>query len=276
MAKKAIAIGIGLILIFGVTGCINFYKLKDLRQEDSSQLSNVDKAKQLLDEMGEAHGIKYWDDIQTYNVKFGDDFYGLVGKFGHPFKENEILLSLNFIPKLATGQMEIISGKQKGLVHGIQDWETYYKTDDGEMLAKENDDTKFWIPTYQYFIELPNRIREATAIDYVGEQLIDGRKTEGFIASWNTLEPQKDIDQYIIWVDAETKRIAKVEYTIRDFFRFISGAAYYTEYKDYNGLLLPSVMPVESNLVKNGLLHTMKINSFTPNLVSVDSLNPLK
>lgn len=50
--------------------------------------------------MGAVHGIENWDNIETYNVEFGDDFYGLAGKFGYPFKENEILLSLNFVPTL--------------------------------------------------------------------------------------------------------------------------------------------------------------------------------
>ncbi len=276
MIKKISRISLLAIAVVLVTGCVNVFKLTDLREGDENLHSNQEKAQQLLTEMGIAHGIANWDSIQTYHVIFGDEFYGFTGKQAHPYKEQEIQFSLNYIPKTFNGQLEILSGKQKGDLWGIQSWETYRRDDDGKMSAKKNKDMKFYLPTYQYFIEFPNRIQEATSIDYIGEKIINGIKTEGVIASWNTIEPQKDIDQYLIWIDSNTKRIVKIEYTVRDMFRFISGAAYYQDYKIYNGLLLPSKLPVESNLVKKGLLHTMSIEDFTADLVSVDSLMPLK
>lgn len=276
MVKRAIKIGICFFAIIAISGCVNVFKLADLRVDKENASSNPEKAQQLLTEMGVAHGITYWDSIQTYNVSFEDEFYGFIGKQAHPYKEQEVQFSLNYIPKKFNGQLEILSGKQTGDHWGIQSWETYRKDEDGNMSAKKNKGMKFWIPTYQYFIEFPSRIQEATSIDYLGEKVIDGIKTEGVIASWNTTEPQKDIDQYIIWIDSESKRIVKIEYTVRDMFRFISGATYFQDYKIYNGLLLPSKLPVESNLVKNGLLHTMSIADFKADLVSVDSLMPLK
>lgn len=226
--------------------------------------------------MGVAHGITNWDSIQTYNVIFEDEFYGFTGKQAHPFKEQEMKFSLNYIPKTFNGQLEILSGKEKGTIWGMQSWETYHKDDNGKMSTKKNKDMKFWIPTYQYFIEFPSRIQEATSVDYVGEKMIDGIASVGIIASWNTTEPQKDIDQYLIWLDAKSKRIVRIEYTVRDAFRFISGEATFKDYKEYDGILLPSKLPVGSNLTKDKLLHTMSISDFKADLVPVDSLMPLK
>ncbi|MDG1330981.1 MAG: hypothetical protein P8P74_01520 [Crocinitomicaceae bacterium] len=271
--KMRLTLALSAILL--ITGCVNVFKVVDLRPNEENPLSNQEKAKQLLEEMGTAHGISNWDSIQTYKVTFHDEFYGFIGKQAHPFKEQEMTFSLHYIPKTSNGQLEIASGKQKGTVWGIQDWTTYYKNESGVMTSKKNKDMTFWIPTYQYFIELPNRIQEATSIDYIGQKLMDSVQVEGVIASWGTTEPQKDVDQYIIWINSETKRIVKVEYTVRDMYRFVSGAASFQEYKEYNGILLPSKMPVESNLTKD-LLHTMSISDFMPNSVPVDSLMPLK
>lgn len=273
--KKALVI---LLFLFGtivISGCVNIFKLADLRPKVETASSNPEKAQQLLAEMGIAHGIATWDSIETYNVIFEDEFHGFLGKQAHPFKEQKMQFSLSYIPKTFNGQLEILNGKQQGDLWGIQSWETYRKDEDGTLSPKKNKDMQFWIPTYQYFIEFPSRIQEASSIDYLGEKILDGIKVEGIIASWNTIEPQKDIDQYLIWIDSNTKRIVKIEYTVRDMYRFISGAAYFREYKEYNGLLLPSKLPVESNLVKKGLLHTMSLVDFKPNLVSVDSLMPL-
>jgi len=258
-----------------ISGCINIFKLSDLKLENANYPNSKTKAKLLLEDMGKAHGIHVWDSIETYNVTFGDEFYGFIGKQGNPFKEPKMKLSLSYIPKTFNGQLKILLGKDKGIISGIQSSLTYSKNSNGIFVAKKNKDMKFWIPTYQYFIEFPNRIQEATTIEYIGTKIINGVKTEGILASWGSVNPQKDTDQYLIWIDSETKRIVVIDYTVRDMYRFITGAAYFKDYKSYNGLLLPSEYPIESNLVKKGLLHKMSIIDFKVNHIRKDSLLPL-
>ena len=225
--------------------------------------------------MGDAHSIYKWDRIDTYSIVFKDEFYGFFGKQAHPFKEQEMTFNLSYIPNTTDGQLEIASGKEKGTVWGLQSGETY-QVKNTIASSKPNEEMEFWIPTYQYFIEFPRRIQDATAIDYMGKKVINGIKTEGVIASWNTIKPQKNVDQYVIWIATDTKRIVKLEYTVRDAYNFVYGAAYFKDYKEFNGFLLPTKMPVESNLVKDGLLHQMEINDFKINTKRFDVLKPLK
>jgi hypothetical protein len=273
--KKGIKISILFLAVILMYGCVSFLKLSDLQSDGYSYPNNPDKGKLLLGEMGIAHQIHMWDSIETYKVIYEDEFYGFLGKQAHPFKEQKIRISLNYIPKTFDGQLEIISGKEKGSIWGIQSWETYRKGLDGKITIEENKDMKFWIPTYQYFIEFPNRIQEASSVDYIGEKTINGIECEGVIASWNTVSPQKDIDQYVIWLDSKNKMIVKVEYTVREAYKFITGAVYFQDYRDYDGIILPSALPVESNLKKEGFLHTMSIKDFTANQMSSDTLTPL-
>ena len=272
--KRGLIIALILTTIL-IIGCVNFLKLSDLRPDGYNYPNNPSKAQQLLTDMGVAHNIRAWDSIETYHVDFTEEFYGFIGKQAHPFKEQKMEFSLDYNPQNYDGRMEIASGVEKGTTWGIQSWQTYLIDDAGQARAKDNKDMTFWIPTYQYFVELPRRIQEASSIDYVGSQDINGVTAEGILTSWHSVEPQKEIDQYLVWIDAQTKMIVKVEYTVRDQYRFVTGAAHYTQYKDYDGIILPSVMPVESNLVKKGYLHQMSINSFTPNRVSADDLAPL-
>lgn len=258
-----------------IVGLFFSCKITDLRPDGYEYANNIEHAKQLLEEMGKAHQIENWNNMETYNVIFEAEFYGFLGKISHPFKEQKIELSLNFIPKTNDGQLKILSGKEKNETWGIQSEQTYYLDEKGEPIVKKNKDMKFYIPTYQYFIEFPSRIQEATSIDYLGTKMIDGVKSEGIIASWNTVAPQKDLDQYTIWIDAESKRIIKIGYTVRDKFRFVSAEAYFQDYKDYGGIILPSTMPVKSNLLKEGYLNKMRIKNFTPNKVSSSTLSPL-
>ncbi len=255
--------------------CAVFFKLKDLRPENMELKSNQNKAKQLIHEMGVAHGICLWDSAQTYTATFGDEFYGFFGKQSHPFKEQKMEFSLSYIPNDFNGQLEVLNGKEKGVIWGIQSGQTY-KLEGGKAVLKKNKDMQFWIPTYQYFIEFPKRIQEATVFDYIGSKEENGVEIEGIIASWGTIEPQKEIDQYIIWLNANTKRIAKVEYTVRDVYGFVSGIAHFNNYKYFDGFLLPTEFLVESNLLKKGLLHKMSLVDFKINRKDISLLLPIK
>jgi len=109
---------------------------------------------------------------------------------------------------------------------------------------------------------------------YAGEKTINGTLCEGIVVSWNSVEPQRDIDQYLISLDNKSKRIVKLEYTIREMFNFLTSAAYFNDYKDYDGIILPTRMPVESNLVSEGFLHEMRIKSFRKARISPEELRP--
>ena len=255
-------------------GCVNFFKISDLQTGDYKYPNHPEKAKLLMREMGVAHQIHKWDSLETYTVKFEDEFYGFLGKQVHSFKEQKMQFALDYIPKTFNGQLEVLNGEEKGKTWGIQSWETYYKDKNGNAVRKKDKDIKFWRPTYQYFIELPVRIQEATAIDFFGSKIIDGIPCDGVIASWNTVNPQKDIDQYIVWIDRESKMIVKVDYTIRDQYKFLTGGVYYKDYKSFDGIPLPSTIPSFSSM-KKGLLHTMKIKSFNSNVVPASTLRPL-
>jgi len=274
--KKSISLFLCILSILLLSGCVNVFKLADLKPDGYNFPNNKEKAQQLMKDMGAAHRIHMWDSLETYAVTFEDEFYGFFGKLSNPFKEQKIELYLNYIPHTSDGQLKILTGKEQGAVWGVQSLETYTKNETGQIIKEKNKNLNFWIPVFQYFIEFPSRIQDASSVDYIGSKVINGIQTEGIIASWNSIDKQKDIDQYLIWIDANTKRIIKIEYTVRESARFVTGEASFLNYKEYNGMILPSELPVTTNLTKNKLLHTMRINDFKANPLPIDMLMPLK
>lgn len=248
----------------------------DLRNDTAKTSQDSQRAETLVREMAKAHGVEQWEKLNTYQATFEDEFLGFIGKNSKPFKEDKTQMELQYIPGSFDGKLRFLSGEDKGKTWGIQSWETYTQEENSPIEFNQDNDVYFWLPTYQYFIEFPARIQEATAFAYAGEAEIEGVSCEGVIASWNSTEPQKNIDQYLIWIDKESKRIVKLEYTIREIFNFLTGAAAFKEYKDYGGILLPSRLPVESNLQKEGFLHEMRILDFKADPVDIASLRPNK
>lgn len=272
--KTFVSITLFILITLTQFGCVNIFQYSDLRPIEYIYPNDVNKAKLLLQEMGIAHRNHLWDSIETYNVDFGEESFGFLGKKSSPFKELNMQFSLSYVPKTEIGLVRILSGKEQGKVWGVQNSDTY-QVIDGQIVPTINNEYRFSINAFQYFIELPNRITEATVLDYLGTQIIDGIMTEGIILSWNTLDTQKGIDQYAIWLDSNTKQIVKVDYTIREKFKFVKGEAYYKDYKEFYGFLLPTVIESKSNIKKNGYLHIKKIYGFTPNVLTIDYLQPL-
>ncbi len=265
----------GICILLTLTGVyLATFGTSDLRTETAKNSSNEEHAKALLQEMANAHGIEHWKNILTYEVEFEDAFFGPIGQMSHPFSEDTVQFSLTYIPNTYDGRLEFLSGLREGTRWGIQSWKTYIDSQKKGFRFKKSNDITFWLPTYQYFIEFPMRIQNANAFNYAGEKEINGKICEGILASWNTTEPQNDIDQYLIWLDKETKRIVKLEYTIREITNFIRGAAYFNDYKNYDGIFLPASLPVESNLAGEDFLHEMKILNFYKNPVNQKELRP--
>jgi len=274
--KKFIKIILGIIIIGAlVFGYLYFFGTTDLRTNLVKKDPQVAKAKSLIEEMSKAHLNENWDNISTYTVEFQEEMFGFLGKFSNPFPETKSLFNLSYIPNTYDGKLVFLEGQNKGITWGIQSWKTYtYKENENELFRDDANIT-FWIPTYQYFIEFPKRILNANAFGYAGEKSINGVLCDGVIASWNSIEPQRNIDQYLIWLDKKTKRILKLEYTVRDQYNFITGAAYFNEYKNFGGILLPTKLPVESNLLGEGaFLHQMDIINFKKNTFSQNELRP--
>ncbi len=257
-----------MFLITTSVSCINIFKLSDLRTSTSIEQKNEALAKEMIANMGRAHGIKNWSDLETYSVLFEDEFYGFLGKFSSPYDTISSSFTLSYVPNTSDGILKFENGDAKGEIWGIYNWDTYSLNDNKEPVFKKNNDAKFWVPTYQYFIEFPLRIQTATVFNYAGEDIVNGVHCKGVIASWNTIDPQKDLDQYVIWLDSKTYQIVKLEYTIRDVNRFVAGATYFKDYKNYDGLLLPTKLSVESNLLREGYLHEMRILDFKANELS--------
>ncbi|WNJ16334.1 hypothetical protein [Pontibacter sp. G13] len=238
--------------------------ISDIRNDYVKTQSNTsERARQILSEMQIAHGVEHWNKFQTYSVAFQDEFYGLIGSIANPFPNNRADVILTYTPGEFTGKASFVSGKWQGKTWGYTQNRTYEEDKEGNLNFEENSTIKFWVPTYQYFLELPARITEADQMAYAGTDEWNGRPQDLVLVSWKSLSPQKDIDQYVLWIDQETHRITLIEYTIREIMKSAKGCAFFEDYETYGGILLPSKIPVKQKREQADNLHQMSINAVT-------------
>ncbi|MCI5056200.1 MAG: hypothetical protein MRY83_08830 [Flavobacteriales bacterium] len=273
MMTKKIAFYISLLFFFLVA--IFSCRTTDIRTSEVKNNFNQEIGLKVLQKMYSAHSLHKWDSIDTYRVNISDEFYGIMGKFGNPFPNNIANFEFQAIPKTFTSRAIFRDINWENKVWGIQSWRTYATDKSGELKWHHpNDKTiEFWLPTYQYFIEAPIRIFEADIISYAGERSQDGRTYDLVYVTWKTTEPQKDIDQYILWVDRETNQLTQMQYTVRDQYRWIHATLRYTKYEEKLGLLFPSELEVnlwEPN--NNDIFHKITFDNLRLNAVPRDSI----
>lgn len=235
--------------------------LSDLRPKGKVEGKVRSPSIELL-KVAKAHGYQSWRKSNSFKCTIEDSFFGVIGKRASPFKESAVELEVGFLRGKGEGQIKIVSGKDSATIWRYQGGKSYVDQN-GEMsrVPVEDEIIKFWIPTYAYFLEFPFRILEADALESLGTEKIGDQRYSKILASWKTVEPQEDIDQYLIYID-DNQQVAWIDYTIRDQYKFLKGRAVYHGYHQVDGVVVPERIEIFSSLTgKRRALHQMKISN---------------
>ncbi len=248
-----------LLVASSLAGCLSDLRTDFIKSDDYNETIQNSEGKKMLSKVAEASGLHVWRYVKKYEVDFNDAFNGLVGSFANPYKDKKVDMLLEYSPMSFGGKMTLKNQKQLNESWIYEDGKTLKIKADSTSIYKNNKKIKFWVPTYQYFIEFPFKIQEATSISYAGKAPHNNIEYDLILASWNDLKPQKEVDQYLIWINPENQRIDILEYTIREQYGFIKGVAFYEDYFQKNGVWFPKKIKVRSKRDKGKYMHEMSI-----------------
>ena len=235
-----------------------------------------EKGLKLIKQMIQAHGgLKNWQSTGSVRVTIRDYWPSwLMRTLGMPWEFSGQKVQLDWAQGTDNSRLTFLEGKAKGNIWGIQNWSPYVKRHNN-IEFEENNEIKFWLPTMQYFIEAPFRIREANIVGYMGEKVLKLHnkkvKYDLVFASWKTYKPQSDIDQYVLWINRETKLMEFIQYTVRDMMSFMTAALHYKNFTRVGGVWFAKKMTIVSNPGEDNITHDMHIEKisikqkFTPN-----------
>ncbi|MEL6651601.1 MAG: hypothetical protein AAFQ87_12445 [Bacteroidota bacterium] len=262
------------LILLGLLSC----KTADLRTPEVIAQNDEAKAKAILQKMSEAHALSEWSKIKTYQFRLRDEFFGLMGGMGNPFPNNTALGIYEAIPGTFTSRMSFQDDKWAGKIWGIQSWKTYAGDANNPVQWHEenNPEIEFWLPTYQYFIELPQRILEADVLRYAGERRQGETNYDLFFASWKSAEPQKNYDQYLLWIDQQSHLIKQIQYTVRDQADWIQASLQYQAYSRENGRVpFPAEMVINLGAPNpDKAMHKIRVGEIRLDAVSQAELLP--
>jgi hypothetical protein len=254
-----------LALAFTLTQC----KYADISQPYSLETKQAEqKAIQVLDEAVRMQGFVVLENQPLYTYTATDDWPGFTGKIASLWPESKIRFNAKYHFNTFDGKLLFLDGKSEGTEVGLQSW-TYYEQVKGENSPKKIDPEKankkhvFGLAAFQYFNELPYRLRQAPILRYYGEKEIKGSKYDLVFATWGSEKANKEHDQYLLYISQETHLLEYAVFTIRENANFISrkfyGSIAYHNYQKVKGM---QVAMEQSVFLNDGVLTTESLDDY--------------
>lgn len=245
-----------------LTGC-----LADIRPSAvdpaSPQIEEAEAGWALLEASAEAHGYDAWLAADRVELSFSDDWFGMY-KLASPWPTARMTGDMVMYPGSFDSTVQFTSGKKQGWMWGINDWQTW-TIDPNGVREDDTDDGNiaFMLPTAQYFVDLPFRLLEAEHVRAIGTETVRGTPYDVVYATWGDVAVDRDYDQYVVYLDPDTHRVAMVQYTVREIAKFVTGTAHYRDLRETDGVWVAHEMVVNGGPDKDPAsksLHTMGVS----------------
>lgn len=241
MKKKwKIILGILTPLIIGGAWFVNHpvdirpsYLDKKISAEDFA------KGKQLMNEMQTAYGGKEnWLAKKTSSfaqvADWYDDKFGLSGWEVMPQE-----LQITSFIGTDDCELTLLNGPEANQTWGIKDYKYYQKATDNNKTFTDDEKYKEKMSFKNYWFQFPFRINEAPIIAYAGESTVKNETYDLVYATWGSETPNRQYDQYILYLDKETRMVEWLHFTVRDKLKFIHSTAEFTDFKNIGGIVSP-------------------------------------
>jgi hypothetical protein len=233
-----------LVVVFG-GGCTVDLRPDPVRESGITP-AEAERGRALLAELSKAHGgLERWRGHRTARVVLRDTWPSAMWRaLAMPWEANG--QSLELTTRLGTDDSRIRFAEppEKDTVWGVQNWATYIAEPGEEPTFVDDDNVKFWVPTMTYFFEAPFRLHEADVVTAMDPVEIDGATYDRVFLSWGQAAPRDDIDQYVVWIDRTTGRLAFLSYTVRDIMDSAQGLMHYSDYREVDGIWVAYAMAV--------------------------------
>lgn len=268
-----------LILLIAVSSC----KIADLRTTTIDPLTpeREKKAVDLLEKAIQSQRLDILARATTYSYQATDNWKGLMALF-NPFPKDNEIMEMRFRPQSFDSQFNYRDAENPK-VYGVQSFH-YYEIKEKETPKFRNKKSlRLALPAVPYLFELPLRLREAPILKYAGTKTVEGASYHLVFATWESLEPNRDFDQYLLYLSQDTGLLTFANYTVRNAYlptpRNIYGTIRYEDHiKNDDGILYPSTLSIQINRLKKNhrWAHRMRIGNLELNSFDLLLLYPNK
>lgn len=256
---KGIGIAIAVILLAGAGGTIwllsrGWADLRtDLLKDKPLNQELAERGRRMLEEAARAHGLPALHTHRTFTVLARDKWASKGAWWPTPeqhFRADRLLGTF-------TSRVELLGGPRDGEIWGLQSWKAYkIPAAGGRPVFGPDQAAEFYLPTLQYFDELPFRLLRAPIALYAGTGTYRGRTYQRVFVTWGSSKPHAQHDQYDVWINPTTGLIDVVRYTVREAVKissfwmkplmraYAAGTIHFENYRKVGGVQVPFLSTV--------------------------------
>lgn len=234
---------LGLLVLLLASGCLSDLRTQVVKRA-ATLPANEAKGRDLLDRAWRAQGADKMQAKGTYSYAATDTWKGMMGKMGKPWPNAHQEMAFKHDIGSFDAQVDFRSGKRAGEKAGLQSWHYYEVAADGSLAFKKaNRRIQFGISAFHYFFELVDRLRNAPLIRHAGQASVRGQQYDLVFVTWDKLEPHRQNDQYLVYVNATTGLVDHCAYTLRQNYLpgagMLHGSIAFEDFRDVDGVLIP-------------------------------------
>lgn len=238
------SLGLGLMLLVGLlyTSAVWAQALVDIRPEvlKGKPLSQevLASGRALMAQAVATHGVAAWSHQRTANVMLTDTWSDAFANHA-PWPAPQQRLLHQLLLGTFTSRVTFLDGEKAGETWGVQAWAPYRMTPGKQPVFVEDPRIPLALPTSQYLFEFPFRLMKAPILADAGT--IDERSTiyQRVYATWETPEPHREHDQFVLWINEENGLIDVVYFTVRVAGDEATSAIFYSDYREIAGVQIP-------------------------------------
>jgi len=154
--------------------------------------------------------------------------------------EGEAPIQFQMTSILGTDDSEytLLNGVDKGQTWGMDNWRSYLLKG-GQKEFEHHKSYYEKMVNSNYWFQFPFRISEAPIIAYGGESTVKGETYDLLYATWGSEDVNREYDQYVLYLNQDTKLIEWLNFTYRGKARFVHVTAQFVDFKSINGIVAP-------------------------------------
>lgn len=196
------------------------------------------KGKILVKEMQDAYGGKenwlahktgsYIQTADWYENKFGVANWDTIPQ---RFQMTSILGTDN-------SEFTLLNGANKGQTWGVQNGKSF-QIKNGQQDFTPHAKYQHKLIYKNYWFQFPFRFSEAPIIAYAGERTVNGKTYDLLYATWGSESANSEYDQYVLYLDKQTRMVEWLNFTVREKVNFMKVTAQFTDFRLIDGISVP-------------------------------------
>jgi hypothetical protein len=153
-----------------------------------------------------------------------------------------------------------LNGRKKGQVIGF-DGRSYLKAG-GQIIYEERSSTALYLGPLQNYLEWHQTLIRNPTLEFAGVESIGGTKHWVLYASKGNTQHLAQHDQFLVYVNVDTKQVAFVEFTLRDLMKAYKGVVHYQDYRNVQGMLMPHWVGIAGTIIAPDYDHYLEVDHF--------------